>query len=261
MKLTENNILITGGTSGIGLALAKELTEKGNKVIVLGRNKQKLEEVSKNYPSILTYQGDVSDRSSLISLKNWLSIHMPNLNIVINSAGIMKAHNLLDSDLSVDELLSEITINLLGTITVNHIFLSQLLKQKEAMIVNISSGLAYLSSAPHPTYSASKAGIQMYTSALRDQLLYAKKENVHVMELVPPLVSETNLQSEDFSNTFGNMKLENLVRETLKGMEQNKKRVNAGAAKQLRLMRQVAQNKAETYLAKESLKQTFPEGL
>ncbi len=70
---------------------------------------------------------------------------MPNLNIVINSAGIMKAHNLLDSDLSVDELLSEITINLLGTITVNHIFLPQLLKQKEAMIVNISSGLAYLS--------------------------------------------------------------------------------------------------------------------
>lgn len=101
----------------------------------------------------------------------------------------------------------------------------------------------------------------MYTSALRAQLLYAKKENVHVMELVPPLVSETNLQSEDFSNTFGNMKLENLVRETLKGMEQNKKRVNAGAAKQLRLMRQIAQNKAETYLAKESLKQTFPEGL
>lgn len=106
------------------------------------------------------------------------------------------------------------------------------------MIVNISSGLAYLSSAPHPTYSASKAGVQMFTSALQDQLAYAGMQNVHVMELVPPLVSETNLESGTPSGAFGDMPLDDHASKqssaAIKGMEQNKKRVNAGAAKVLR---------------------------
>ncbi|MHC5216418.1 SDR family oxidoreductase [Enterococcus sp. LJL128] len=261
MNMTQNSILITGGTSGIGLALAKKLTEKGNNVAVLGRSEEKLTMVQEKYPDILTFKGDVTNLSSLIKLKEWLMNYLPNLNIIINSAGVMNSHNLLNPDLPLENLLSDIEINLIGTIAVNQLFLSQLMKQEEAMIVNISSGLAYLSSAAHPTYSASKSGVQMYTSALRNQLNYAKKEFIHVMELVPPLVAETGLQDGNLSGTFGNMSLDALVKAALKGMEKNKKRVNAGAAKQLHLMGQVSQNKMETIMAKESLKQAFPKGL
>lgn len=261
MELKNNEIMITGGTSGIGLALAKELSKRGNKVVVLGRSKDRLSAVQSEYPEILTFQADVADRQSLIALQEWLPSHLPNLNIVINSAGVMKAHNMLDPELDLDALLSEIEINLVGTITVDKLFLPELMKQNEAMIVNISSGLAYLSSAPHPTYSASKAGVQMFTSALRDQLAYAGKRNVHVMELVPPLVSQTNLESGTPSGSFGDMPLDDLVTAAIKGMEQNKKRVNAGAAKVLRKMRNTASDKTEETMAKESLKQYFPEGL
>ena len=261
MKLTNNEVLITGGTSGIGLALAIELSKRGNKVVVIGRNNDRLAAVQAEKPEILTFQGDVADRQSLVVLQEWLPNNLPNLNIIINSAGIMKPHNLLDPDLDLDELLSDIHINLVGTITVDKLFLPQLMRQKEAMIVNISSGLAYLSSAPHPTYSASKAGVQMFTSALRDQLAYAHKDNVHVMELVPPLVAETNLENGTASNSFGNMDLNDLVNVAIKGMEQNKQRVNAGAAKMLRKMRNTAADRTEATMAKESLKLYFPEGL
>lgn len=261
MELTNNEVLITGGTSGIGLALAEELSKRGNKVVVIGRSSDRLSAVQEEHPELLTFQADVADRKSLFALQAWLPDHLPNLNIVINSAGIMKFHNMLDPELDLDALLGEIEINLIGTITVDKLFLPQLMKQKEAMIVNISSGLAYLSSAPHPTYSASKAGVQMFTSALRDQLAYAHKDNVHVMELVPPLVAETNLENVTSSSAFGNMDLKDLVNVVIKGMEQNKHRVNAGAAKMLRKMRNTAADRTEATMAKESLKQYFPDGL
>lgn len=261
MELTNNEVLITGGTSGIGLAMTIELSKRGNKVVVLGRSLDKLSAVQADHPEILTFQADVADRQSLVALQEWLPNNLPNLNIVINSAGIMKPHNMLDPNLDLDALLSDIEINLVGTITVDKLFLPQLLRQKEAMIVNISSGLAYLSSAPHPTYSASKAGVQMFTSALRDQLAYANKQNVHVMELVPPLVAETNLENIAVSDSFGNMDLNDLVNIAIKGMEQNKHRVNAGAAKMLRKMRNTAADLTEATMAKESLKQYFPDGL
>ncbi len=261
MKLTGNEILITGGTSGIGLALATNLLEKGNQVVVLGRRQDKLAAVQAQHPKLLTFQADVGQPESLQPLLTWLPAHLPKLNMVINSAGIMQPHDLLDPHLTLTALTADIQINLMGTIAVDQLLLSQLLAQEEAMIVNVSSGLAYLSSAPHPTYSASKAGVHMFTSALREQLAYANKNQVHVLELVPPLVSETGLQSGDLASSFGNMKLADLVEVTLKGMAQNKPRINAGAAKLLQKMEQIMPNQAEKMIAKDSLKQFFPEGL
>lgn len=260
MDLNNQSILITGGTSGIGLALARELVKRNNKIVLLGRNRVRLDEISKENPNFLIYQADVGDYSSLLELPIWVEKNIPNLNILINSAGTMTAYNLLDDEKQdINLLIRDIQTNLLGTININSLLLPTLKNQKESMIVNISSGLANISSAAHPTYSASKAGVHMFTSALRDQLSTAKINNLHIMELVPPLVSQTNLEHTTSSSSIGDMRLEDLVKVTLKGMEKNKIRVNAGFSKVIRKMGQIAPDLAESNMAKQSLKDYFPD--
>ena len=261
MQLTKNTILITGGTSGIGLAFAERLSNLGNEVIVLGRSINMLKAVQDKFPNIDIYQADVSEPQTLSMLPNWIAQNHPNLNFVINSAGIMKPNDLLDPDVTVDELLANINVNLNGTIAVDKLLLPQLLNQPESMIVNISSGLANISSAAHPTYSASKAGIHMFTSALRDQLRFAQQNNIHIMELVPPLVAETNLESGGDLNAPGNMKLSDLIDEAIEGIKNNEIRVNAGAAKQLRKAGQTNPDETEWEFAKSSIPNYFPSGL
>ncbi|BDH85016.1 SDR family oxidoreductase [Lactococcus lactis] len=264
MKLENNTILITGGTSGIGLGLAQELFKKGNKIIILGRDINKLEKIKNDFPDFLIYQADVSSPNTLKELKDWINKEVPELNVIINSAGIMKPHSLFDSTESIFDLIQDIQTNLIGTIAVDKILLPQLLHKKEAMIVNISSGLANISSAAHPTYSASKAGVHMFTSALRDQLDYEGYSNVHVMELVPPLISETNLESVRLEKTEGeaeDMKLIDLIHCTLEGMLNNEIRVNAGAAKALRKLGQTNPDEAERNFASKTIPTYFPEGL
>lgn len=262
MKLTNNTILITGGTSGIGLGLAKTLAQRENKIIVVGRNQNKLDQVVADNPDFDSFQADVSDIQDVEKLRDYADSNYPELNLVINSAGIMSPYNLLDEKVTVEQLLGDIQVDLVGTVAVDKLLLPLLLKQKESMIVNISSGLANISSAAHPTYSASKAGVHMFTSALRDQLRFANQKQVHVLELVPPLVSETNLEPRTGSASGnGDMKLVDLIKETLIGMENNEIRVNAGAAKILRKAGQTDPDNAEWNMAQMALPQYFPEGL
>ncbi|GKT02967.1 SDR family oxidoreductase [Furfurilactobacillus entadae] len=260
MKLTNNTILITGGTSGIGLGLAQSLDQLGNQIIVLARNADKMAAVKAVHPTFATFQADVNDVETLKGLPAWIQGHYPDLNMVINSAGVMRAHDLLDPNVTVEDLFADIDINLKGTVAVDKLLLPQLIHQKESLVVNVSSGLANLSSAAHPTYSASKAGVHMFTSALRDQLRFAQLDHVHVMELVPPLVSETNLESGSHGGR-GDMKLADLVQAALKGMAGDKGRVNAGAAKMLRKAGQLRPDQTEWQFAKTSLAQYFPAGL
>lgn len=261
MKLNNNTILITGGTSGIGLALAKKLDELGNQIIVLGRNAKRLEYAKQTNPNFATYQADVSKPDSLSDLQEWITINYPKLNMVINSAGTMQAYDLFDPEVSPSDLITDIQTNLIGTITIDKLLLNQLINQPESLILNVSSGLANLSSAAHPTYSASKAGVHMFTDALREQILFTQRNHVHVMELVPPLVGETNLEANITSDASGSMRLVDLVDVTIKGIASNKIRVNAGYAKLMRKAGQIAPDRAEHQLAKNMLPQYFPNGL
>lgn len=258
MKLSNQTILISGGTSGIGLALAQSLA-KNNKIILLGRNLEKLQLQTKYVPNFIPYQADVSKLDTLAELLPWIKENYPELSILINSAGIMTTYNLITDQPDIPKLTGDIQTNLIGTMNLTSLLLPHLLEQNEAMIVNVSSGLANLSSAAHPAYSASKAGVHMFTSALRDQLSIAQKSNLHVMELVPPLVSETNLEQKDLDNHFGDMKLADLVKVTLKGMETDKKRVNAGAAKIMRKLGQIAPDSASKAMSKQNLEVYFPD--
>lgn len=234
MNISNNTIIITGGTSGIGLAFAKELLKRGNKVIVIGRNQKAIDKVLKDHKGLIGLQGDVSSVDSVRKMAIFIKENYPEANVLFHSAGIMRAFTLLDEKMELEQVTAEITTNLNGTIWMTQALLPQLCEQKEAMIVTVSSGLSYVTSPVHPVYSATKAGIHMYTDALRIQLNKSDK-NIHVMELIPPLVAETNLEpSVKEGDKFPNMTLDTLVKHGIKGMEKNKKRVVPGLSKVLR---------------------------
>ncbi|PAD38014.1 SDR family oxidoreductase [Terribacillus sp. 7520-G] len=237
MKLSNNTIIITGGTSGIGLAYAKELLKRGNKVIVIGRNQKTIDRVMKEYKGLIGLQGDVSSLDSIRKMASFIKENYPEANVLFNSAGIMRSFKLLDEKMELEQATAEVDINLKGTMWMTQALLPQLCKQNEAMVVTVSSGLSYLTSPIHPVYSATKAGVHMYTDALRIQLNKSGK-NIHVMELVPPLVAETNLEPNgtkgESTTSMPSMSLDTLVKHGIKGMEKNKKRVVPGLSKVLR---------------------------
>ncbi|MFS0723568.1 SDR family oxidoreductase [Paenibacillus sp. 1P07SE] len=232
MKLSNRTVVVTGGSSGIGLAFATALLQRGNKVIVIGRNQATLDQVTKKYKGLVGLQGNVANADSVRSMAAFLREHYPDVSILFNSAGIMREFKVMDDTIDLERTTAEVETNLNGTIWMTEALLPQLARQPEAMIVTVSSGLSYVSSPLHPVYSATKAGVHMFTDALRVQLRNSKT-NIHVMELVPPLVAETNLLPET-EGPIPSMSLDTLVGHGILGMERNRKRVVPGFSKLLR---------------------------
>jgi uncharacterized oxidoreductase len=142
MRLSGNTILITGGTSGIGLELATRFATLENTVIVTGRSQAKLDAVSTKLPGVHAIQSDVSDPTAITALYEYVTGRFPDLNMLINNAGIMRKINLHGFGSSLLDLTREVEINLDGPIRMTVQFLPQLKAQKAAAIVNVSSGLA-----------------------------------------------------------------------------------------------------------------------
>ncbi|HUL46847.1 MAG TPA: SDR family oxidoreductase [Steroidobacteraceae bacterium] len=182
MKTTGNTILITGGGSGIGLALAEEFSKLGNKVIVAARSARKLELAAGK--GLQQLPVNMSSRESIESLARTVVTRFPALNVVIHNAGIMKNENLRTSNTS-DIAVETIATNLAGPILLTTALLPHLLEQADATIMTVSSGLAFVPLAMNPTYSATKAAIHSYTQSLRYQL---QGTSIRVLELVPPYV-------------------------------------------------------------------------
>jgi uncharacterized oxidoreductase len=182
MRLTGNTILITGGGSGIGLALGEELAKLGNKVIVAARSARKLEVAAGK--GLEPVPVNMSARESIESLARTVVARFPALNVVIHNAGIMKNENLRATN-TADISLETIATNLTGPILLTQALLPHLVKQTAATIMTVTSGLAFVPLAMTPTYSATKAAIHAYTESLRYQL---QGTGVGVIELVPPYV-------------------------------------------------------------------------
>jgi len=221
MDLKNSTILITGGTSGMGLEFVKQLSEIGAKIIVTGRNLEALYETKKQFPDVHTFQSDVSNPKDIKDLFDNVTTLFPDLNIIINNAGMMRLIDLQDQSLDLENINREIATNLTGTIQMVHQFLPHLLKQKSAGIVNVSSGIAFMSYSPAPIYSATKAGIRAYTQALRLQL---ENTNVKVFEMIPPGV-KTNLQNDWVKqpNPAMMMNADEMVKISIDGLLKDKK--------------------------------------
>lgn len=184
MKLTGNTILITGGTSGIGLAFAEEFLKEGNKVIITGRREERLKEIKTRFPKIITKVSDVSDAGQRVELVDWIRHSYPDTNILINNAGVQLITD-LKSEVDLNRIGTEIETNFTAPVHLASLFIKHLSDKENAAIINITSGLAFVPIAAMAIYCATKAAMHSLTMSLRFQL---KDTGIKVFEIAPPSV-------------------------------------------------------------------------
>lgn len=215
MKLTGNTVLITGGGSGIGRALAEALHARNNKVVITGRDAKKLTAVVKANPGIEARELDVTDSAAIKSFSREATRDFPSLNVLINNAGIMRPEELTSGETDTAE--ATISTNLLGPIRLTAALLPHLLKASRAAVLTVSSGLAFVPRSLAPTYCATKAAIHSYSQTLRVQL---RNTSVQVIELVPPYL-QTELLNPSQATDPNAMPLSDYISETMALLEAN----------------------------------------
>lgn len=219
MEMTGNTILITGGGSGIGRALAEQFHARGNKVIVAGRRAGVLEEVAAANPGMATAVVDMAEAADIERFARAVLAEHPGLNVVIHNAGIMQAEALAEgSTLAVAE--ATVATNLLGPIRLNAVLLPYLLGKERAAVVTVSSGLAFVPLTRTPTYSATKAAIHSWSQSLREQLAGT---SVEVIEIAPPAVQTELMPGHDSDPRA--MPLDAYIAETMALLERGEREV------------------------------------
>ena len=199
MHLSNNTILITGGASGIGLALAEAFLLEGNTVIICGRRESKLQEAQLQHSKLITRTCDVANPTDRQNLVSWVTTNYPSLNILINNAGIQRDIDLTAGTADILAGENEIAINLEAPIMLSALFIPHLAGKENAAIINVSSGLGFVPAARMPIYSATKAALHSFSLSLRHQLL---NKGIAVYELVPPgLDTELNAEGRKKRNT------------------------------------------------------------
>jgi uncharacterized oxidoreductase len=215
MKTTSNTILITGGGSGIGRGLAEAFHALGNQVIIAGRRRQVLDETTRANPGMLSAVLDLEDPAAIRAFAAEMTKRHPNLNVLINNAGIARLENLKAPPSDLADVEAMITTNLLGPIRLTAALLPHLQKQPRATILNVTSGLGFVPLPHSPTYSATKAALHSYSVSLRVQL---RGTPVEVIEIIPPYV-QTELGGPQQASDPRAMPLKEYIAETMQILE------------------------------------------
>lgn len=233
MKMSGNTILITGGTSGIGFALAARLLKMNNTVLITGRTEERLAATRSKLPGVHTFVCDQADPDAIARFcVDVLSDH-PTLNMLINNAGIGLKRSLKDSTVASSDLEIEIRTNLSGPILLIHGLAPHLRRQEQALIMNVTSGLAFVPLAVKPIYSATKAAMHSYTQSLRAQFAHS---SIRVVELAPPATqTEFNKGQEDM-NSGPRMEADAVAEAAIRGMQQGRQEILPGLSKLLRMI-------------------------
>lgn len=186
MKITGNTILITGGGSGIGRALAESLHARGNHIIITGRREAPLKAVAAANPGMTWATLDMEDAAAIRAFAAQIVQDHPDLNVVVNNAGIMQSEDLTAEPFSLDTAETTVATNLLGPIRLTMALLPHLRSRPTSTVMTVTSGLAFIPLVATPTYNATKAAIHSWTQSLRTQLA---DTSVEVLELAPPAVA------------------------------------------------------------------------
>ncbi|MBC8161211.1 MAG: SDR family oxidoreductase [Roseiflexaceae bacterium] len=234
MQTTNHTVLVTGGTAGIGLALAKQFHRAHNRVIVTGRNAAKFAALQAEFPAWSFEQADMSDLSAL----DHLAQAYPQISVLINNAGVQYNYELPDASVPAHVISEEIQTNLIGPMYLTKRMLPQLLAKPHAAIVNVTSSLSVMPKQNAATYSASKAGLHMFTKALRWQL---EETSVKVFELIPPLVDTAMTTGRG----RGKISAEALATEFWGAFAADVPEIRIGLAKQLLRLHRVLPNIVE----------------
>ncbi|MGW9018853.1 SDR family oxidoreductase [Priestia megaterium] len=226
MKLSGNTILITGGSAGIGLAFAERFIKAGNKVIVCGRRENVLQHAKEKIPSLITRVSNLDSESERVSLFDWVTANYPEVNVLVNNAGIQQRFNVLKADAknNWDYFNKEITTNIEAPLHLSMLFAPFFATKEEAAIINVTSGLAFTPFAIAPIYSTTKAALHSFTMSLRHQL---SDTSVEVIEVAPPAVN-TDLGGEGL-HTHGEP-LDAFADGIFKGLEEGKKEIGYGTS-------------------------------
>ncbi len=184
MQSSDNTVLITGGSSGIGLSLAKQFHGHNNRVIITGRDAGRLASAAHQLPGIHTFRSDLSNPANLDELYHYLQDTHPGLNILINNAGVQYNYDLATADHS-GEIVAETNINLLSPLLLTSRLLPQLIACPAAAVVFVSSALYIAPKRSAPVYCATKSAVHTFAKALRYQL---EGTPVKVFDIIPPLV-------------------------------------------------------------------------
>jgi len=233
MKIANKSVLITGGGSGIGLAIAQAMVAKGALVTICGRNPSKLDQARKMTPQLQTVVCDVTSDGDIQNLVQQFE-KKGGLDILINNAGVFESLNYSKGAPSVQIQEREVAIDFMGPIRMVSHFLPILQARAEAAIVNVSSGLAFVPLALAPVYSGTKAGLHAWTRSLRYQL---QGTGLKVFELMPPLVKT------EMVDAFGDQKMMSssaLAAAFIKGLEKDQLEITPGQSSQLKTMSRLA---------------------
>ncbi len=235
MKTTGNTILITGGGTGIGFALAEQFVKLGNRIIICGRRENKLREASERLGNIPFLVCDITKSSERSKLAKWIKVKHPETNILINNAGIQHSYNLMEP-VDPDLVKKECETNFVAPVHLGSLLIEQLKGKDNAAIINISSGLAFTPLAFMPVYCATKAALHSFSLSLRHQLM---RTAIKVFEIAPPTV-DTELdrgERDSRANPHRGIKPEEFAVEAIEAIKNNKFEAAIGQAENLRLKR------------------------
>ena len=235
MKLKENTVLITGGSSGIGFALAKKFSESGSKVIITGRNEERLKQSAGKLNSADYIVCDQSKQSDLDDLLLKIQNKFSGINILINNAGVQYNYSLLEEVSPFERIEYELNTNLGGVIKLSSMLIPLLAGKDEAAIINVSSALAFVPKESAPVYCASKAGVHSFTQVLRYQL---EETNIKVFELIPSLV-ETGMTRGRGKDKIS---VDELTGEFISSFKKDIPEINIGKVKLIRILHRLVPN-------------------
>jgi len=227
MILKGKTVLITGGSAGIGLEAARQFLASGAKVIITGRNQERLDAAKHLYPDLVTIKSDAGNADEASALFNKVK-ELGGIDILYNNAGVMDPSGNLGivSDQHMKSAKYEMDVNFLGVIHLNDLFMDMLKERKEAAIINTTSILSYVPSLIEPTYSASKVALRFYTEALREHLRIINS-SVKVFELLPPVVA-TEMTAD---RNGKKITTEQLVKALISGLKKDQFTIRVGDTK------------------------------